>query len=153
MEYILLHWRSCYVRLRTPVSKLVHRLDMNSASTYCCVTCPPCWYRNCMDWTAFCLLSTHCWCLLPRLELRLDLSAPSTAHSCWYVCCASLLSCCSFLRGPYDLSVSSFCNPFCQFCTEILHCCAVSLHFDLDVCKVMLHICCGCFEPSLHTPN
>ena len=98
-------------------------------------------------------LSTHCCCLLPRLEMRLDLSAPTTARSFWYVCCASLLSCCKFLRGPQDLSLKSFCNPFCRFCTEMLPCRAVFLHFDLDVCKVMLQIFCGCFDTALHTPH
>ena len=46
-----------------------------------------------------------------------------------------------------------FCDPCCRFCTEILHCCAVFLHFELDVCKAMLPFFCCCFEPSLHTTN
>jgi hypothetical protein len=139
---------------RHSFSKLLHKRDMNIASNYCCIMRPPCWYRNAVDWPAIVFfLSTHCWCLLPRLELRLDLSAPTTARSNWYVCCASLHSCGSFLRESYDLLVKSFCDPFCLFCTEILHCCAVLLHCDIDVCKVMLQIFCGCCETSLHTPH
>ena len=131
-------------------SSPVHRLGMNKASIYCCVIRPPCRYRNDLDWPGFCLLSTQFWCLLHR---RLDLSAPTPARSCWSVCRACLLGCCNFLCGPQDLTLKCFCDPFWRFCAETLHCCAVFLHFDLDVCKVMLQIFCGCFEPSLHKPH
>jgi hypothetical protein len=53
-------------------------------------------------WTdqLFSFLSAQFGCLLRRLELRQDLSTPTTARCFCYVCCASVLSCCSFLREP-----------------------------------------------------
>jgi hypothetical protein len=79
------------------------------------------------------------------------MSAPIPSRPCGYVCCASRPSCCNFLRRTWCFSLQSFCDPFCPICIEILHCCAVFLLSDLEVCDVMLQIFCVCFVTYIHS--
>jgi hypothetical protein len=100
LEYILLYMRHCCVLLE------IEFINFYIDGSWIVRVLTAVLYVRRADtatlWTdqLLCSLSTHCWCLVVRLELRLNLSAPTTARSCCYVCCASLHSCCSFLRGP-----------------------------------------------------
>jgi hypothetical protein len=71
----------------------------------------PTWYRHAFELSAFVFLSISLSMSPAKLEVDLDLSSPTTARLCWYVCCASRLSCCNFLRGSQGLSQQRFCDP------------------------------------------